>query len=305
MKCSLNRIWSGLILTSLLLGGVPTEIGAATKRLPKLPRSLDEMLEIALVSNPQVRLAAAKLREAEAVLADARLRVTQQVLEEYSERKTRVLEMESLHQKIATAQRRVSQGVESEEVTYELRYQLGAVEAELTKVEGRLRYLLGTDPRGNSKDTKVWGSGGPGNGEGATGSSRAATGRRPTMSDGFRKILSKKIDVGFEEISLPAAIQFLEDQGASRLPFVLDEESLVAELGDPEDLQFTLRMKETEVSAVLLALSDLYGVAFVARDYGLMVTTPTRAYDLLAPAIPHDLPFDPRFRSPGKSSGAK
>lgn len=55
--------------------------------------------------------------------------------------------------------------------------------------------------------------------------------------------------------------------------------------------EITLKLANPTINDILLALADqMYGTCFVVRDYGILVTSQVRAAEMVAPTIPSDVP---------------
>src|SRR6516165_2271150 len=107
---------------------------------------LEEMLEQALANNPDIRVAEARVREAEAKLSKTRLEVTQKVATLYAA-------IESARQGLANAEADLerlnalrAKGVVGQEDLGRVRLQVATAKAELAKLQAEAAYLLGKAP---------------------------------------------------------------------------------------------------------------------------------------------------------------
>ncbi len=141
------RIGSWLIaiivgLTGLASAQVPSEAprGAPVSKkvpsaavikasTPKLPETLSGMIGLALRSNPDISLAVARLREAEAELNQARLRVTQEVVTTHQQ-------YEISGSRLKRAQTLFESGQADQDTMLERKQ-------EQVRLEAKLRYLVG------------------------------------------------------------------------------------------------------------------------------------------------------------------
>lgn len=284
-------------LLTLLLGGAlalgqqpsvdPEGRGTGGQPAPKAakpqPRSLEELLSQAMKNNPDIRVAEAKLREAEAELNRTRLQVIQKVVthqhdvdaikKTVAEAENRLKAVQKLHERGAVS----IEEVRAAELTA-MRYK-----SELAKAEAELPYLLGKAPPGAEEARQLFA---PlfldvtdvrpqdhlrARQEAAEALLHFSVRRheiRGTMADRIRVALDKSVTLDYKDKS---SLQILEDLlgKAEGVPH-----RIIVKIDDtPNTLQFK---DPLPLGAALQAFQDLAGfhqVRFVVRDYGILVTT--------------------------------
>jgi hypothetical protein len=112
---------------------------------PGVP-SLEDMLAKALKDNPDIRVAEAKLREADAELSRIRLRVTQKVVTFQHDRENQKSVVEQAEARLKRLLK-LGQGLDSQEELDAARALLAQQKAKLAAIEAEMPYLLGKQPR--------------------------------------------------------------------------------------------------------------------------------------------------------------
>ncbi len=148
-------------LAALLLGAAvawgqqPAGAPAADKKTEDKPAKskLEEMLEKALQDNPDVRLAQAKLAEAEAELNRARLLVVQKVASAYQAVEAQKAAVESATAELDKVKTAAAAGAVSQADLRVAEQQLIEAKAKLADLESQLPYLIGQQPQ--SVDEKI------------------------------------------------------------------------------------------------------------------------------------------------------
>lgn len=268
---------------------------AAPARMPDIAWNLDGLLASAMRSNPEVLLAEAKVRQAQAELNQVRLQVTRSVMELLAEREAAV-------QRIAFSERTMGELKSLAGSGHAAVAEVAKAEADfldarsgLTRIEARARYLCGSgpvagaasrDPLLAAKDdpfaadaTAPGGAAAPN----AFRRSSPAAEPRPRLPDALADRLNRKIEGSITEGNLGAALEMLRKSGGFAV--VVDPS-----FGDAEELlekPVTFAAAEPmPVSAWMQAIADTCEVVFVARDYGFLVTVPDRAESFDAATIP-------------------
>jgi hypothetical protein len=121
----------------------PSTTARPTPPAPKEKSGLEKAIEEALKANPDLRVAAAKVHEAEATLSRARLQVTQKVVTAYQAveiAKATVNIAQATLERLRNLQK--SNAVSAEDVSKAVQ-ELTAAKAKLTTAEADLNYLLG------------------------------------------------------------------------------------------------------------------------------------------------------------------
>ncbi len=146
---------TALVLVAIAAGGAWGQPSHAKKEQPKVMEvpgtalkqpALEVALATALKDNPDLKVAAAKLAEAEAQLHRARLQVVQKVVSQQ-----RAIEQAQAAAKFAEAQfRRIKSlhdtGAVSKEAMAQAEQQLATAKANLANAQAEMSYLLGKPP---------------------------------------------------------------------------------------------------------------------------------------------------------------
>jgi hypothetical protein len=276
--------WSGPVmlvaLLALPLGGGPTR-GQPPARTPgKSSRpadkvtaragqptqparplaSIEEMLARALKYNPDIRLAEAKLRDDEAELNRARLRVMQRIIAVHHALQGQRAEVERTRSALKRADSLVRSSALQKAARDEAQQDLTRARARLAELEAELPYLLGQGNEGLAEETIRT--------EFQVSPSRPqAEAIRPVMALRLRKALDQPIKADYKEVTLD---DFLRDLGSKASGVVIHRNLALADLGG---LKFGMRLGEVPLGSALLALQDTVpGLRVVARNYGILVT---------------------------------
>lgn len=260
-------------------GGAPGAGGGGpapnkTVELPKAPETLEEMLAVALRSNPEVLQSEAKLRIAQANLNQTRLRVTQQVISGFHERQKQIEILKLQEHAMDNAKARLATGVVSQESVLEPMRAASESRAALAQIEAQTRYTLG-----------LGGSLTSGAGSDSPREAPAPERRRNSFRADIIEALGKEVSVSFTTLSIGDVLTSLKDLSGGKLHVLLDTNALVGAGG------VTLEMSRVPLRTVLEALADMRGICFVFRDYGVLVTTPERAATMMSPVIPEETPL--------------
>jgi hypothetical protein len=254
--------------------------------LPEIPQTLEEMLAIALRSNPEILKAEAKVRKAEADLNQARLRVTQEVISGYHELLKEKGTQDALAAQEEHIRKLMAVGQAPSDATSEILVSRLNAKARAAQNEAQLRYKLGL---GGSL------------GRGAAGTlpaERREAARRPELSKELKQVLAKEVSVNFDDGKpLREIIEKLKELSGGQLFPMIDQipgfsRRDVSTRSTILDQQvFSFSFSRVPLRVLLLALADRYQVCFVFREYGLLVTTPERASTMSSPAIPEETPL--------------
>ena len=109
--------------------------------------TLEEMLNKALKDNPDIRVAEAKVREADAELNRTRLQVTQKVLIFHRSRESQKAIVKVEEDNLARVQKLNASAAVSAEDVKEAQQRLSASKAKLAEIEAEMPYLLGQQQR--------------------------------------------------------------------------------------------------------------------------------------------------------------
>jgi hypothetical protein len=157
-----------VILGGSKLGGNPDlgsamggAMGQAVKPAKFAEPTLEEMLQKAMKDNPDIRVAEAKVREADAELNRTRLQVTQKVLAYHHSRESQKAIVKVAEDDLQRIQKLEASKAVSQEEVKQAQQRLSAAKAKLAEIEAEMPYLLGQQNRlasgssGFSPDGKV------------------------------------------------------------------------------------------------------------------------------------------------------
>jgi hypothetical protein len=255
--------------------GQPDKSGQATEP------TLEEMLNKALKDNPDIRVADAKVREAEAELNRTRLQVTQKVLAFHYSRESQRAVLKFAEENMLRIQKLKATNAISQEDVKVAEQQLSAAKAKLAEIEAEMPYLLG-EQHGLKVSTTVdrqvqlWDT--------MTGKAiqikvplkleHAYSKPEPdlpipesgTVSEKLRKAMDTPITLDYRDKSLAEILEDLE----KKVPGV----SFHALYGNPFSMmtlkgQYPLRTALQLIEDTCSAAIDVR-YAFVVRDYGLL-----------------------------------
>jgi hypothetical protein len=247
--------------------------------------SLEELISLALKENPDVKVAEAKLKEAEAEISRARMVVAQKMIAFHSSLVSARNQVADAEEKLTAILKLQEKKVVSQEEVKSAEVALAQKKSELARLEAELPYLLG-QVRGQNYD---WKRLVPSPGEGREAkpftewydqlydlkSHQSGASVDPAVADKIRKALNATITLKFQEKTLEEILdEFKGRMGVSfldLLPREVKSQKLTLSLSEP-----------VATGAALQALSDLTGLKFSVREYGILVTRG----DLPAGAIP-------------------
>ncbi|MHB1037074.1 MAG: hypothetical protein ACYC35_20635 [Pirellulales bacterium] len=227
----------------------PAQPGAKdAKALP----GLEDMLAAALEYNPDIVVARAKVREAEAVLNQTRLAVMRQVVALRQKVELQSERTALLRQRHATGR------ATREDVVNEM--------AALADLESQMQYLLGHQPQGAGETRQPFAVD-------QAGPAKSVPPAMPqsAMADKLREALDQVIEVNFDQAPLADVVAYLKDR--TKINFVLDRAAF-DDMAIGVDTPTTCNFTDVPLGAVLQSLEDTTKyVRFVIRDYGVLVTT--------------------------------
>ena len=282
----------GLVAAGAVRGQQPANTGRGNK--PYEPTTatpkkslLEETLEAAAKSNPDLRVALAKLAEADAEVARTRLRVIQKVVAAYQE-------VDKLREPLAKAEDTIKQAVaqfsrgEQDPKVIEMRQKLADYKAKLAAAEAELDYLVGKpaakqapgttsartssqyllqhlyDAQGNQDAARYYDALGyqdPArfyyslSGRGVAG---------PT-ADRLRQALGRRVTVSFKDATAREALEALRKE-ADGLHIQAPAK------GEAWNEKVTATLSDVPFGAALQLLEDvLAGHRIVVREYGLFI----------------------------------
>ncbi len=259
----------------IVLAGAGTP-GAQSPAVAPVPSSLEDQIALALRSNPDVLLAEAKVRQAQAELNAARLKVTQQVLAGHFEQEKQEQVMRHMEVQLEAAMQQVKAGVVSSDVAEAAKIALIGAKVALEQSVAQQRYLLGV---GSLPGLALPAE--------AKEAAPAPAARRPEIPAALQPRLDGPVSLGGaadEQIPVRDVVRMLKD--ASTVAFILDQNV------DGSELAVRSLPADVPLRSLLLAIADqMDGLCFVIRDYGILVTTQERAWRISGATIPPEVPY--------------
>jgi len=242
---------------------------------PHGPGPLEEMIEVGLHNNPDVRLAEIELQRAEAELMRVRQQVVRDITEIAHERMRCEREIDAIHAELGEVEEKVGRGELPEHELAEMHEALQDAHTGLASSEAALHYLLGVgpgmEPRGPRPETEMHPEGG-----------EPQASPRPELPDHLRQALSAPCNVEFDEVPLAEVLMMISDRTGVNF--------IAGELGE---LPLSFHLSEVSFFDALIAVSELVGneICFVVREYGLLVTHTERARMMPGAVIPPYIPY--------------
>jgi hypothetical protein len=245
---------------------------------PKAKSKLEEYLEQALSHNPDIRVAEAKSREAEAELRRARLLVTQKVaaLSQAIDAAKKNIEFAEHDLARLTEQYKAGRVTAAELSVAEKG--LLAAKAELAKLEAELPYLLGKaslrpgEAVGKGEVLRVWDLAGH--------LVEEASDEQRAVEAGLRWLAKQQLPQGpmpervRKALDTPVTLDFKRKSAAEILKTVFDKAGVPVYIKADLDAEMSLVSKEAlPLGAALQLFQDFSEsqVQFVLRDYGVLV----------------------------------
>jgi hypothetical protein len=271
---------------------------------PSVPKkgSLEDLLQQALKSNPDIRAAEAKVREAEAALNQVRMQVMQKIVGSNHRINMLKVEVAHLQKHQHTLEKLMKQGVMSDEKLREAEVQMQKARAELAKAEAEMPFLLGQAPRGvlgthlglwadstlraqdpNSQklDCPYLQRAPVVSGQNQCAQCHHLSERIVTIAptaapviglaraDSIRRALNEPTKVQFQNVTVRELLDYFRE----RVKGVNFHQAVAL----PEKWDMSLKLPEqVPLGAVFQLLEDQYGWRFVVREYGIVVVDRTR-----------------------------
>ncbi len=232
--------------------------------LGALPGTLEELLESALRSNPEILVKDAELREAIAALNQTRLAVTQQVVRLHFQRveEGEVLNATRRHLTIAHQMNQSGNGTESE--IHAASIELAQAEGSYARLEADLRYAIGSGSvrhsSANILDSLLQGAN---NAAREVGEPDEEVPPKRPIPEAMQQRLAQKLNLSFEGKLLSEALSMLAQ--ATKTNIVTSQE-----LQDEEILVQMSFHEEMTFRQILVAIADTNPVVFVFREYGIL-----------------------------------
>ena len=235
---------------------------------------LDKLLEQALASNPDVRLAEAQLREAEAVLNKAKMQVVQNVIGLYHRHKSIDGELESANRSLESAKIRFESGIvgaedlrRAEVESVRTKEKHAVTSAEMDFVTGR--YTLGQARHiANFAGSRI--------------PSAADWTRRRIVASAPQKALLDRVVSLDPEFRFASQVQRAATEAKTSIIVDADADIDANSIGHE---QRGLRVTSMSLRSLLQVLHDRFGVVSIVRDYGILICDASKAKpgDLVIP----------------------
>lgn len=235
------------------------------QKMPPEKSKLEEMLAVALKNNPDIRVAVAKLAEADAELSRTRLQVMQKVVTTYHAIETQKKTIAHQEVKCNRFERLLKGGVGMSEEAAEAKQELALAKAKLEELEAQLPVLLGK-AQGIAEYYKPMNDY-PGEFRESLGKVVKGTQVNSNISQGekLRKALQTPVKVDYKDKQLETILSDLSKQVAGVSFRVVKVETCE----NPIRLHFG---EALPLSAVLQALTDEYQCCFYVREYGILAS---------------------------------
>jgi hypothetical protein len=246
--------------------------------IPKSPSTPGKILvhgervaQFSQETSPEVLIAEAQLREAQAKLQLARIEAAQRDIE--NSQVQRIVEL--AQKNVKELERRVENGIAPQHELLEAQERLAQAEAAVAKLRAASEIM---EPAGMpGLDTAF----------NATTLFRLPVPRPELAKDDDSPVmnaLNAPINIEFEDETLRNISGFISEYVGVNI--VMDVALRAA------DEPVSLKLEDIPFRDALLALADAYGdVCFVIRDYGVFATTTERAMSINAPTIPANVPL--------------
>jgi hypothetical protein len=226
---------------------------------------LEEMLEKALKNNPDLRVAATKAQEAEAELNRTRLEVTRKVVRVHATLDAAKTNAAAAQQRLADVRKLVERQAVGKEEVQAAEKDLAAAKTDLATAEGEASYLLG-EPTWNLTHVQYVTGSALQQAEAYLGAHRAVGAKlsdsAAEAATNMRGYLDEGTTVNFKDVPLTKVLEDL-NQSNGNVHFVLRL--------DGENPKVTVTLVDLPLGAVLQAITDVTGVRFIVRDYGILV----------------------------------
>ena len=271
-RISAAFIVAGFVVAGLSLGA--THLSAAGDS----PTTLDQWLAQAMDKNSGILASKAKVAMAEAELRNVRFEVARQVVACWNE-------IDQQQRAIALAGEK--EGAVAKGVLIDLK-------AKLARAQSELQFLGGQAPPATLASLAP--------------SSTAAMVQAPLqiphgpMVEKVRKALREPAKIEFVETPLKDVVEYLKD--SHHIEIQLDGQYL-REGGVDESTPLIVNLKGVSLGAAMQYLDDTLGtMKFVVREYGILLTTPSRAQEAGYMSVVEFARLDAGAESAGKGSEA-
>lgn len=239
-----------------------------------LPNDVDQIVALAMKSHPDVLLAEAKVRQAEAELMQAKMKAAREAIEVWKQRRNLELDLRAAEKDMARKSELAKAGTVNAETLDAARAKFDRLRAEVVDSQAVARFMLGVGlaPKPDPAPQR--------NAESAP-----APPQRPAMNTKLAGQLGETGDVALKDVPLSTAVASIVRKAGINL--LIDAE--VA--SDAESTPISLELNAVTHLSALGAMLEMRSFALVQRDYGLLLTSKDRATQMRAATIPHDVPL--------------
>ena len=239
------------------------------------PNDVDQVVALAMKSHPDVLLAEAKVRQAEAELMQAKMKAAREAIEVWKQRRNLELDLDAAEKELETKSELAKAGTASAESLDAARTKFDRLRAEVVDSRAVARFMLGVGLAPKAVEAPQQKTEPP-----------PAPPQRPAMNTKLAGQLGETGDVALKDVPLPEAVASIVRKAGINL--LIDAEVV----SDAESVPISLELKAVTHLSALGAMLEMGNFALVQRDYGLLLTWKNKAQAIRAATIPHDLRLD-------------
>jgi hypothetical protein len=257
--------------------------------------TLEDMLNKALKDNPDIKVAEAKVREAEAELNRVRLQVTQKVLTFHHTREAQKAAVKVAENEVARGRKLQKDAVMPQEVLDQMEDRLAQAKAKLAEIEAEMPYLVGQQAgkvlsvallttQTFDREVKIW--------DAATGKQMVTAGRwwtgyfgqpdlppgsQPlagTMLDKIRKALDTPVTAEYNAQSITQILNDLQKKVPDISFHILTNFNQPLSLKMQGQMPLRAALQLLEDTCSVMSTQERY--SFAIREYGVLFTMDNR-----------------------------
>lgn len=265
-------VLSGSLAAGQQPGGKPKSKPAATTTA----RSLEDLLAAGLKNNPDIRVAEAKLREAEAELNRTRLQTTQKIVTLHRGLEAQQAVVESAEVETHRLTQLYKSGTSPAGGVETARQKALQAKAKLSEIEAEIAYLTGQQPAGQAGTAdanrelqafeRAYSIAASLSQARTAEAATAATVVKGMMAHKIRKALDTPVRVEHRGTSLPIILEHFQEKIGIQIVVNVAEgfQSKTAQISFPDPVP---------LGAALQALEDTFSVRCYVRQYGLLFSS--------------------------------